>query len=283
MVARPRQPAAPAPPRRRRRRGRRRPKGPGQEGARQEGAGQEDAAKKAPAKNAAAKKAAAKLNRPRAGDYRRRAAPDCDDGRTEPTRRHARRRGLIASRSAAHELIGAGRVLVNGAIADKAARLVAPADNVTVAGPPARFVGRGGEKLDAALDRFGIDVTGQRYLDCGASTGGFTDCLPAARRGPRRRARRRPRPAPPGAARPTSGSRSSSARTSAPRPPTRSAGSSTASCATCRSSPSVAVIPALVPLCQPGGPDGAARQAPVRGGPGRGEQGPRRHHRSRGP
>ena len=40
-----------------------------------------------------------------------------------------------------------------------------------------RFVSRGGEKLDAALDAFGLDVTGMRALDAGASTGGFTDCL----------------------------------------------------------------------------------------------------------
>ena len=44
-------------------------------------------------------------------------------------------------------------------------------------GPPRRFVGRGGVKLDAALDRFALDVTGAVALDAGASTGGFTDCL----------------------------------------------------------------------------------------------------------
>ena len=43
--------------------------------------------------------------------------------------------------------------------------------------PSRRFVSRGGEKLDAALDAFGLDVTGARALDAGASTGGFTDCL----------------------------------------------------------------------------------------------------------
>ena len=85
--------------------------------------------------------------------------------------------GLAPSRANAHELIAQSRVLVNGAVADKAARLVAPSDNLAVAGPPARFVGRGGEKLDTALDRFRIDVRGLRVLDCGASTGGFTDCL----------------------------------------------------------------------------------------------------------
>jgi 23S rRNA (cytidine1920-2'-O)/16S rRNA (cytidine1409-2'-O)-methyltransferase len=87
------------------------------------------------------------------------------------------RRGLTMSRAHAQELIADGRVLVNGATADKPARLVASGDNLTIAGPPARFVGRGGEKLDAALTGFDIDVTAWRALDCGASTGGFTDCL----------------------------------------------------------------------------------------------------------
>jgi 23S rRNA (cytidine1920-2'-O)/16S rRNA (cytidine1409-2'-O)-methyltransferase len=42
---------------------------------------------------------------------------------------------------------------------------------------PRRFVSRGGDKLHAALERFGIDPTGHDCLDAGASTGGFTDCL----------------------------------------------------------------------------------------------------------
>ena len=75
-----------------------------------------------------------------------------------------------------------GRVLVNGAVADKTARLVAAGDASVVAGPPPRFVGRGGEKLDAALAHFAVDVAGRRVLDCGASTGGFTDCLLRAAR-----------------------------------------------------------------------------------------------------
>jgi 23S rRNA (cytidine1920-2'-O)/16S rRNA (cytidine1409-2'-O)-methyltransferase len=87
------------------------------------------------------------------------------------------RSGLATSRTHASELIEQARVLVNGAVADKAARLVAPSDNVTVTGPPARFVSRGGDKLDAALERFAVDVSSTRALDCGASTGGFTDCL----------------------------------------------------------------------------------------------------------
>lgn len=68
-------------------------------------------------------------------------------------------------------------MLVNGAVADKPARQVAPGDQVVLSGPPPRFVGRGGLKLDHALDEFGVDVTGLRALDAGASTGGFTDCL----------------------------------------------------------------------------------------------------------
>lgn len=87
------------------------------------------------------------------------------------------RRGLLPSRTEAQQAIAANRVLVNGAVAEKPARLVAAGDAVTVAGPPPRFVGRGGEKLDAALHHFAIDVAGRRVLDVGASTGGFTDAL----------------------------------------------------------------------------------------------------------
>jgi len=73
--------------------------------------------------------------------------------------------------------VAAGRVLVGGAVADKPSRLVATGQPVVVEGPRARFVSRGGEKLDAALDHFALDVAGYRALDAGASTGGFTDCL----------------------------------------------------------------------------------------------------------
>lgn len=62
-------------------------------------------------------------------------------------------------------------------MADKPARLVAPGEPVVVEGPPPRFVSRGGLKLEAALNRFRIDVAGRVALDAGASTGGFTDCL----------------------------------------------------------------------------------------------------------
>jgi len=62
-------------------------------------------------------------------------------------------------------------------VADKPGRLVARGDALVVTGEPARFVSRGGDKLEAALERFGIDVAGCRCLDAGSSTGGFTDCL----------------------------------------------------------------------------------------------------------
>ena len=86
------------------------------------------------------------------------------------------RRGLVESRTAAASSIDAGRVLVNGAIADKASRLVAAGDAIIVT-VTAKYVGRGGEKLEAALDAFGIDPSGREALDIGSSTGGFTDCL----------------------------------------------------------------------------------------------------------
>jgi 23S rRNA (cytidine1920-2'-O)/16S rRNA (cytidine1409-2'-O)-methyltransferase len=68
-------------------------------------------------------------------------------------------------------------VLVSGAVAVKASRLVAPSEPIHLTGPRARYVSRGGEKLEAALATFGLDVSGARALDAGSSTGGFTDCL----------------------------------------------------------------------------------------------------------
>ena len=83
----------------------------------------------------------------------------------------------MASRPQAVARIEQGQVLVSGTVADKPSRMVSPAEPIELLGPPPRFVSRGGEKLDAALQRFAIEVTGRRALDAGASTGGFTDCL----------------------------------------------------------------------------------------------------------
>jgi 23S rRNA (cytidine1920-2'-O)/16S rRNA (cytidine1409-2'-O)-methyltransferase len=87
------------------------------------------------------------------------------------------RRGLAESRTQARSLIDAGRVRVGGAPATKAARQVDAGEAVLVEGDGPRFVGRGGEKLAAALDAFGLDPAGVHALDAGASTGGFTDAL----------------------------------------------------------------------------------------------------------
>lgn len=87
------------------------------------------------------------------------------------------RRGLVASRAEAKELVASGAVLVSGAPASKCSRLVAAGEPLVVAAPRRRFVSRGGEKLDSALERFGVDPSGLTALDAGASTGGFTDVL----------------------------------------------------------------------------------------------------------
>jgi 23S rRNA (cytidine1920-2'-O)/16S rRNA (cytidine1409-2'-O)-methyltransferase len=87
------------------------------------------------------------------------------------------RRGLAPSREAAVDAVAAGRVLVGGSVASKPSTLVAPAEAVSVTGPPRPFASRGGEKLDPVLDRLGVAVAGRRCLDAGASTGGFTDVL----------------------------------------------------------------------------------------------------------
>ncbi|MEY4605660.1 MAG: hypothetical protein RLY45_420 [Actinomycetota bacterium] len=87
------------------------------------------------------------------------------------------RRGLVSSRAEAASLVDSGRVLVNGACADKVSRQVHPGDALLVEGEPPRYVSRGGVKLEAALGAFALDIAGLRVLDVGASTGGFTDCL----------------------------------------------------------------------------------------------------------
>jgi len=85
-------------------------------------------------------------------------------------------RGLTESREKARALILAGQVLVNGQKADKAGANVDAAATIELLAQP-RYVGRGGLKLEAALDHFGISVGGKICLDIGSSTGGFTDCL----------------------------------------------------------------------------------------------------------
>jgi 23S rRNA (cytidine1920-2'-O)/16S rRNA (cytidine1409-2'-O)-methyltransferase len=86
-------------------------------------------------------------------------------------------RGLAASRERARALIMAGHVSVNGQPVSKAGTAIADDARVSVAEPDHPYVSRGGVKLAHALDRFGIEPSGRRALDIGASTGGFTDVL----------------------------------------------------------------------------------------------------------
>lgn len=89
-------------------------------------------------------------------------------------------RGLAPSRTRAQALVMAGVVLVGEQRVCKASEMFAPDADVRVKGagdPAARYAGRGGLKLEAALREFDLDVNGLYCLDVGASTGGFTDCL----------------------------------------------------------------------------------------------------------
>ena len=85
--------------------------------------------------------------------------------------------GFAETRARAQAAVLAGRVTVDGAVADKPGRRITPEMRVEVTAPAHPYVGRGGVKLAHALEAFGIDVRGRVAIDLGASTGGFTDCL----------------------------------------------------------------------------------------------------------
>ena len=85
--------------------------------------------------------------------------------------------GLAASRERARALILAGNVLVDGRVVDKAGTLVGADAGIALKTAEHPYVGRGGVKLEGALEAFAVTVTGRVCLDLGASTGGFTDCL----------------------------------------------------------------------------------------------------------
>ena len=86
-------------------------------------------------------------------------------------------RGFFDSREKARRAVMAGWVRVEGALADKPGTPVKDAAAVEVQDRREPFVSRGGGKLEAALEHFGVDVAGRVCMDVGASTGGFTDCL----------------------------------------------------------------------------------------------------------
>lgn len=86
-------------------------------------------------------------------------------------------RGLAETRQRAQALIMAAQVLVDGQPQTKSGMKIDTSADIALAGPPIRYVGRGGLKLEAALREFGVDPSGHLALDVGSSTGGFTDCL----------------------------------------------------------------------------------------------------------
>lgn len=86
-------------------------------------------------------------------------------------------RGLAESREKAQAMVLAGEVLVDDQKITKAGRKVLAGAEIRLLGERPKYVSRAGRKLEAALDRFSIDVEGGICLDVGSSTGGFTDCL----------------------------------------------------------------------------------------------------------
>ena len=86
-------------------------------------------------------------------------------------------KGLAESREKAKTTVMSGLVYVNGQKADKPGMQVPEDAEIEVRGNACPFVSRGGYKLDKALKVFPIDAKDKVCLDCGASTGGFTDCM----------------------------------------------------------------------------------------------------------
>lgn len=86
-------------------------------------------------------------------------------------------RGFAESRERARAVIMSGAVFVNGKRADKPGMMILPDAKLEVHGNPLRYVSRGGLKLEKALRIFNVDPSEKICIDCGASTGGFTDVL----------------------------------------------------------------------------------------------------------
>ena len=85
--------------------------------------------------------------------------------------------GLVLSRTEAKKFILEGAVTVNGKPISKPSYLVSESDEIFIDTSSKKYVSRGGLKLEAALDFFGVDVSSKKAIDIGASSGGFTDCL----------------------------------------------------------------------------------------------------------
>ena len=86
-------------------------------------------------------------------------------------------KGIVKSRERAKALIMAGNVFIDGRKVSKAGDFVDAAAEVTLKEQDIPYVSRGGVKLEAALDFFGVAPSGKTVMDIGCSTGGFTDCV----------------------------------------------------------------------------------------------------------
>ena len=85
--------------------------------------------------------------------------------------------GAASGREKAKEIIETGYVTVNGTVVTKASRRIAPTDVVVCTAPTQKYVGRGGYKLERAIEAAGLSLNGAVAMDVGSSTGGFTDCM----------------------------------------------------------------------------------------------------------
>ena len=85
--------------------------------------------------------------------------------------------GFCESRNKAARLINEGKIFLDGKAVTKASLDVSDGEHSVTVTEQEKYVGRGGLKLEGALEHFNIDVSGKRCIDVGASTGGFTDCL----------------------------------------------------------------------------------------------------------
>ena len=109
-------------------------------------------------------------------DHRTKQAGEVSSKRRLPLAVLLVERGFFTSLDEARRWVMAGKVFVNDQLLDKPGMLVLRDARLRVRGI-SHYASRAGYKLEAALAAFAIEVTGQVVLDCGASTGGFTDCL----------------------------------------------------------------------------------------------------------
>ena len=87
------------------------------------------------------------------------------------------KKGLAKNLKESRPLIMTGKVIVNDHMIDKPGTLVDPQLTIRIKGSSSKFVSRGGDKIEAPIDTFNIDIKNKTVIDVGSSTGGFTDCV----------------------------------------------------------------------------------------------------------